>query len=1533
MERKIAELDAAEAAKVVVKVEENIYNIIEPNTDTDSAEPPLDAMNEHNFTKENTTNDTAESLTLDENDKEIRDNRDSTGGSKKKRLSSFNHPQNETEELDSSDSSKKMLLSKEKRKREMAVNSKEFFYINVILSAVVDYANCITTVPQAITFGNVLVSESKKHSVALTNVGRVPLNFRWKFRSLVYLSLSRFNTQKYNYCRIAKLKKRKGMKHAAFISLRGRNSKEYYIMKNGCTLKPFHVIPSEGSLKETGDKTTCEIAFTPLTSGYYRAILCCRINKPCSNPVLSKTLLEGIGVRKKYYFNYAKPDGGSGRKSVLSSDKPISNVCSVNEAPDSDLETVELHIVGFGWTHYKTLHFHHMSRKRSVFNWKCVDEENLDKSLEWKCITPNGIARPKSVTQMEFSFTPLKLGVCESKWSFSLFHNQKKCLHKIFHFIGFSSEPAVYFTEHCIKIPKAIPGKSIFKNACLVNEEKETIRFKAYGHLTAIDNEWGTLRVKPRLGTLEPQHSTNIRLSFTPAKTGQACFHLKFNIQKRSSPLVLTVICDSYDIQAEVKFILPTLSILKQLSEDKPNDIRLGRVQEKTTISGTFELCNKGSDTFDYSWRYKMLLAKEIGLDIKITNIEGTVSPSSKVDCCLKVSLSHKSRIENYPLILKVMEGPTFHIYLSMVASSPLCRFSFLCHDFGLCLLTTPQPFSRGKEVVLIVTGFDKNPITLECNFNPLCYLTVGFKKTTILFNETVKIPIIFCPQDYVKYRAVIPFTINGRWKRSVIIKGQAVPLKLELVHARDLAIEFKAVKAGDIVSKIVPVTSKTLVPIVVHFGLSDETDCEENWNRMTILPNSAVTLSKGEVIDVIVTFSPVHRMRRFTDKVVAFVDDLPEEHPLFVCHATCEEVDIILNNPCVQFGRVPKGITVVSYVSLMNNGDIGKRYKWDRKGKLNKQFTISPKSGFLNANQRTNFRITFRPISETSYIICKICCEVRHYKKIYLDISGFGHELPSPTESLNFNAPLRECDSKLVTIKNSSDEQMELIPFFCGEDFVGANILLVEPSSESLYEICYYPKSMKASTEHHGKLYFHLPNGDNYSWNLIGTVKPPSPCSVVKREVKTGVLHSEILRVENCLSELQRYFIHSELLPGEDGEPPFSITGYSGINVEHNRESMREIDPKKSKDDASLEEEGRLESISESYIGGSGEPGGFIDVPANSETSYKVNFICFRECELSFKVFFVCKETAEYQYHELNFTVIENNPEVFKITTSVFKKSCRTLNVANPLSLTPLNFSFICDLDFISVPEPIQVPPNCKETVVFQVFPLLHGHNEGTLTVVSPEIGDVNYLLDVRVLRAPLDEYPLFEFSAPLGSSAEPSRPIVLQNHSKTDACFTCKVDSSEFFVDENTYVQATSEEILNVTYEPSEAGVTTAVLIAESKTAGSFGFRLCGTATSPKIKGPYKVVANAEGIDIVFKNVLKKGMNFSVSVTEPFNVNVSSAWIESKEEKAITVSLDLPDDEHPSQPITGSLIIMPMSKEIHISTRWEYYLLGVFV
>jgi len=81
----------------------------------------------------------------------------------------------------------------------------------------------------------------------------------------------------------------------------------------------------------------------------------------------------------------------------------------------------------------------------------------------------------------------------------------------------------------------------------------------------------------------------------------------------------------------------------------------------------------------------------------------------------------------------------------------------------------------------------------------------------------------MFTPRDIKSYNEVVTFDFNNLYKVDVQIKGEGIPLHLELKDPDQAFLDFGIVTVGGDVTKTVPIVNKSKKPVTFKLLPSDK--------------------------------------------------------------------------------------------------------------------------------------------------------------------------------------------------------------------------------------------------------------------------------------------------------------------------------------------------------------------------------------------------------------------------------------------------------------------------------------------------------------------------------------------------------------------------------------------------------------------------------------------------------------------------------------------------------------------------------------
>lgn len=307
------------------------------------------------------------------------------------------------------------------------------------------------------------------------------------------------------------------------------------------------------------------------------------------------------------------------------------------------------------------------------------------------------------------------------------------------------------------------------------------------------------------------------------------------------------------------------------------------------------------------------------------------------------------------------MSGPKFSFLLNGNARKPGVSLSFNQHDFGPCFVTRqPMPV----KAVLELVNNDDSAISIETNFEKKPYLDVQLSPGEVLLPSTKEkpekllIPIIFTPREIKAYNEVIIFDFNGIYKIQVTIKGEGIPMSIELVDPDQHIVDFGVASKGVELSKVVNLINKSRKPITFSLTSNNPEDLKKNC--LTISPVDEIVLKSKKVLPIEVKFKPKGRMPDFSHDILLDIKG-NETRKLFTVKGVTHGIELKLMEEVVGFGSVVKGSRLTKQLQLANFGDVRAKFKWDMK-LFSKNFTISPESGYIPPNEDIYLDITFHP-------------------------------------------------------------------------------------------------------------------------------------------------------------------------------------------------------------------------------------------------------------------------------------------------------------------------------------------------------------------------------------------------------------------------------------------------------------------------------------------------------------------------------------------------------------------------------------------
>ncbi|KAM0731376.1 Hydrocephalus-inducing protein [Formica fusca] len=1295
---------------------------------------------------------------------------------------------------------------------------------------------------------------------------------------------------------------------------------------------PFGIHPEKGTLSP-GESMECTLRFSPMDVFDYKAHLTCKMQN--LDPELSELIIPiaGRSLLPYCHFDIPESDYLSGNRRNAKLPGPI-DYQSINGSLPQDTRVIELNVIGIGDTHVKKFRMINPTSDDYHFIWKDRTRRVESEISNFHCVFPEGIAERGKQVDFVFTFLAENIGTFESFWLFSI---EKYNLEYLFLFVAIVREPSVCCSLVHLKMKPTVLGVNIREPISVINNEELQLSFQIARDSLYSEGRVQSLKITPMNGILNPKDEQVFWVEYQPTFVGEFQFCIKCFIKKLKTPLTIFVTTMTYDIIVSVTYVDQNGQIV-QLNQNEENIIDCGKIMLKAPFSIMFEITNSSKMTLYYSWDFGMtpeIISRNI-YTITMQQKQNHVVSESRSNCCLIITALQKTIIKNHPILLKISRGPTYRLILRATANKPGLEFSFNHYDFGPCYIRDIT--AAAYHVDLRITNLDDIPYILECKFEEKSYISANLDalSETITSRSSITIPIKFRPLEQLHYRDNLHFIINSTIEKKIIITGEGITYKIRLVNPRDKLVDLGNLSINKAIIRKVPVINdgraalelkfdlmKNLPgygqfreriqvgPRKIHEGNSkmdqirasiSETKRSDTFDVIlqTIDPNlsevleiepaESIVLQSGKIVNVILKYKSMRRMRPFVTKVAFQTNSTIQ--PLFILRGSCIGAEFRLNRTCVSFGIIVQGCLSEAKVVLLNIGDIGARFKWNT-SKLPRDFSIVPATGYCSPGMNVNFIVSFRPTQHDSLIEGDAMLEIEKYRVLGIKITGGCCKLPDPIDTLFFSCHVREKLMKSINIENDTATSWKLKPEVFGDYFFINEALHIPSKSFATCTITYAPLIMNSENNpHKGTLLLKLPDDKApLVYYLQGLSLAPQVLQRITRQFPAKTKYTELLPVYNWMSKRQRFECKIEDLENK--------TFVNAIKVY-------------------------------TLVGNSK-----IDVPSNNQRDYRVEFHSYKESECNFKITFI-NEEGEYQFYELQYNVTKPEEiESIKLITTVRSPVCHALRLNNPLKEQYIIYTAKCQHPCITIYDiPKLVAPLSSETIGIEYHPI-HPSEESAinLDVNCEELGLFPYELRLRAMPAPTEKTT--RIVAMLGASATFS--LTVSNHAKESAMFVIKVNNECFTTPKDIEVPALKSASFDVVYEPYDIDNVSATLTATSEIAGEFIFPLVGTYSLPKPQGPYIATPNTP-IFIPFKNIFREIKSFELILDNPETFTTTTSLEKIKQKQVINIVVRLKDVsnekrelENDSYPITGKLLVYCTDPKIsHIN--WTYYLKGVY-
>lgn len=1142
---------------------------------------------------------------------------------------------------------------------------------------------------------------------------------------------------------------------------------------------PFTISPRKGTIAAGTDEILI-VKFSPQeVEKDFARVLTCKIPNlgPDVQPLTIK--LDGIAERPVCHFEL---EPSTYREKKGKDMTPI----------DSKYSIIEFQSLGTKVKNTKRFMVANPTNHRYDFEWEEIELEEGGKGEVkkekpmFRCLTPKGTILSGKKFKMVFEYTPDNVGEHQSYWNFKI---PTEDIVQPFMVVGYVVEPIVLFETGKINFGPLLLGGKSKETINLINQEHLPFTFNFTKDSIKENPDYGdSLQVTPLAGTVPPQSQIPIEVLFKPKYETDFNYNLVCNVKRKARPLVLNVKGTGYAIHYSVladKSLVP-------VQPNEPYNFEFGDffVNEKKTKTVVIE--NKGDFNFDFMWK------RQPNKYITIEPESGTVKRGETINFNIVYLPMNAHKLKGYKCTLKITSGPKFVFMLNGTARKPGINMSFHQYDFGPCFVTRqPMPV----KAVLELVNNDDSAISIETNFEKKPFLDVQLSPGEVLLpstkdkEEKLSIPIIFTPRDIQKYHEVVTFDFNGIYKIDVVIKGEGIPMNVELVDPDQHIVDFGILSKGSDTTKTVNLINKSRKPVL--FSLTSANPEDLIKNAITITPSEEVTLKPKKVLPIEIRFNPKTRMPDFSHDI--FLDIKGNEtRKLFTVHGVSHGIELKLMEEVVGFGSVIKGSRLTKQLQLANFGDIRAKFKWDSKAYA-KNFTIFPESGYIPPHEDIYLEITFHPSRVDDDISVKdIKCEYTGGGILNLTLMGkCVAQDKDATKEIHFETMVRKATTQKVSINNPTEKEWRIKPTISTnidsikDYFRGSETLVVPPKGNADYEVTYIPLTMTKTKEitkegdvketitiyHEASLFFPLPDGRAEFYNLFGKSDKPDPSGTIEEKVEAKKAKYINIPVENWLKTAQRFKVTTKI----EGEPS-ETTFVRGANT--------------------------------------------FDVQANSSKDYKLNFLTYKAGETNFTVTFLNEQTKEYIYYKIK--VVASEPgiqSVIELACPVRETTSKIISIENPTTkeVKITREEFVISNEYIEIlPASLTIPPQSERGFEVSYRPLIVSEQKEELVLNSAALGTYKYELALKGLVSTAQRS--LHFKCTLG--AELMQQFKFKHYLKKATTYAVKCEDmsghpSTCFKVEQPNVQAPAAEnnngvnlTVNIRFEPNMIGESRALL-----------------------------------------------------------------------------------------------------------------------
>ncbi|ORZ34407.1 hypothetical protein BCR44DRAFT_1513959 [Catenaria anguillulae PL171] len=1229
------------------------------------------------------------------------------------------------------------------------------------------------------------------------------------------------------------------------------------------------VEPARGEVPPN-DFVTISVKFTPLDEGLYEETLCLAFSNVSPQSKLpSQHLIEVTGSSLRPFCHFDLPDmdhvhaasGGGG----AAMERPV----------DAGTRYLEFTSAGV--------------RTRNVKRFYILNPTHLDWRFEWlpaspsepspfTCLTPSGLVLHHKRSEIAFDYSPETTGTVESTWFFSIpQHN----IRVPFLLIGRAIEPNVFLDKSTINFKPVLIGKKSKEIVRIFNTEDTAFSFQFQTTSTSKrgqaaagggGDDWRAIEFSPASGVIEPRSEMAIELTFQPRSERAYSTQLTCIVKRKTIPLNVNLRGDGYRVSASltselvdgsmIHFVARSLSssstkpthvkdataVAKSTSSTSAgigptmplNTIELGRVQVGERRTKTFHLHNLGRYLFDFSWQ----VGGEKDKACTVTPMIGTVSPGDKVEVTLAFCSTTPLRLPGIPIVCNVTNGPSYPLHLYAEAVFPQIVASPSSIDFGSNFVWKSGSAQQSPQARMI-TFKNNDLMSLSIDLtssNPSVFQIPDTTIKTLAPRESVQVPVSFVPRETTAYKEYLLVEINSVSKLKVPLSGTGCEFRVQLMRPEYRHVTFGSLRPGQSVGRTIRVINRSPVGADLCIGPQGTTESLGKYG-ITVRP-MVFSLESKQVQQLELHFEPPHRVTPFIEEL--FMESNGQVVPLCIVSGAALGVDVRLETDTVPFGPVAVGSSTTKRLTMSNLGDLGVAYKWDRNA-LKPDFTIVPSEGYLAPGMDAAFEITFQPVAVNPDIRKEgVECRIEGVPEpMEINLSGICIPPPSHNDIIKFSTPVRTAETRSIVLSNKTSTRWVIRPVIDHASWKGAEVVMVEPGSNTAYEITFLPMEMAA--EYAGTVFFPLADGSGLLYKLVGAADKPQPVATITRDVTGKKNHVESMTVTNWLKRPQRFRVTLEQV-GKT-EPFVLLKGHD-----------------------------------------------FVDLPGLGSREYKLHFYSFKETTANVRVTFKNEQTGEYMYYLVTFKV----PATFTAHCSIPDMNLPTNFALAPGGESEYTFEYLPLVPKDPTVGKLVLTSPELGTFVYDLTVTAVGANPEKTTHFKATLGNqhtqtirfVHYCksktdCDKSIIAQPAPNQP----STAAPPTTAPASPAAIGGGNGISG-------GSSSALYPGPSLGSGAEVQFDVTYEPSKLGDAHALLTVSSASGGDYTFPLHGLCAAPRPQGPITIRTGANTA-IAFKNVFNAPATFALAVDNAcFSVKASET-IGAKKTVSINVGYRAPGEK----------------------------------